>query len=287
MKDALRRWLPAPVLSLARRIYYRPAVRKLLFFPAELYDRITGARGDRDLPPRSIAFVGDGDFAAIGEEFFGYFKELCGLKPGERVLDIGCGAGRIALPLSRYLDDAGSYDGFDVLPDHVRWCSSHIGSRRSNFRFVQADIRSPMYNPKGRFAPSEYRFPFDDASFDFAFMTSVVTHILPDGAAHYLAETCRVLRPGGRCLVTWFVIDEEADRRILEGTSATRFEYELAGCRVVDAGVPESAVAYREEDVRRMYAAAGLRIEEPIRWGGWSGRPDHLSFQDIVVATRR
>ena len=287
MKGALRRWLPAPLLSLARRISYRPAVRKVLFLPADLYDRMTGARGDRDLPPRSLSFVGEGDFEAIGEEFLGYLQELCGLKPGERVLEVGCGAGRIALPLSRYLDDDGSYDGFDVLEDHVRWCRGHIASRRPNFRFVRADIRSPMVNPKGRFAPSEYRFPFDDASFDFALMTSVVTHLLPEGAAHYLAETGRVLRPGGRCLVTWFLIDEEADRRIRAGTSATRFDHELPGCRVVDAGVPESAVAFREEDVRRMYAAAGLEIQEPIRWGGWSGRPDPLSYQDIVVAVRR
>jgi len=287
MNGALRRWLPAPVLSLARRISYRPAVRKLLFLPADRYDRMTGARGDRDLPPRSISFVGEGDFEAIEEEFLGYLQELCGLKPGERVLEVGCSAGRIALPFSRYLDEAGSYDGFDVLEDHVRWCRGHIASRRTNFRFIRADIRSPMYNPRGRFAPSEYRFPFDDALFDFALMTSVATHILPDGAAHYLAETGRVLRPGGRCLITWFLLDDEAERRIREGTSRTRFEHDAGGCRVVDAGVPESVVAYREEDVRRLYLRHGLEIAEPIRWGGWSGRERHLSSQDVVVAVRR
>ena len=111
--------------------------------------------------------------------------------------------------------------------------------------------------------------------------------LVADAAAHYLAEVSRVLKPGGRCLVTWFLIDAEADRRIRSGASPTRFDHVLLGCRVVDAGVPESAVAYREEDARRMYAAAGLEVADPIRWGGWSGRNDRLSSQDIVVAFRR
>jgi hypothetical protein len=55
----------------------------------------------------------------------------------------------------------------------------------------------------------------------------------------------------------------------------------------VDAGVPESAVAYRERDARGIYARHGLEIVEPIYWGGWSGRVEHLSSQDIVVAVRR
>ncbi len=286
MKDALRRWLPAPVLSVARRIYYRPPVRKVLFLPADLLDLVRGRRR-AGIPPRSIAFVGGGDFAAIGEEFFRYFVDLCGLRPTDRVLDAGCGAGRMALPLTRYLRDGGSYDGFDLLEDHVRWCRENIASGHPNFRFVRADVRSPMYHPKGRFAPEEYRFPYDDASFDFVFLTSVATHLLADAAERYVAEVARVSRPGARSLVTWFLLDDEAERRIRDGTSPTRFDHDAGGCRVVDAGVPESAVAYREEDVRRMYLRHGLEIAEPIRWGGWSGREPHLSAQDIVVAVRR
>ena len=44
-------------------------------------------------------------------------------RPGERVLDVGCGIGRMARPLAGYLTGDGSYDGFDVNREGIRWCT--------------------------------------------------------------------------------------------------------------------------------------------------------------------
>ncbi len=65
--------------------------------------------------------------------------------------------------------------------------------------------------------------------------------------------------------------------------AALQFHFPLADCFTTDAEVPEFAVAFAEATLRAMYAEAGLRIVEPIRFGGWSGRPGGLSFQDIVL----
>src|SRR5262245_55753272 len=73
-------------------------------------------RLDPQAPPRRLRFVGDGDFAAIGREFAGYLRTYAGLSPDHRVLDVGCGIGRIAVPLLDYLSERGSYDGFDIVP---------------------------------------------------------------------------------------------------------------------------------------------------------------------------
>jgi methylase of polypeptide subunit release factors len=66
------------------------------------------------VPPQWKIFVGGGDFEAIGKTFFHYFRELGQLKPDEKVLDLGCGQGRMAIPLTSYLQ-SGQYGGLDTV----------------------------------------------------------------------------------------------------------------------------------------------------------------------------
>ncbi|MBV9747369.1 MAG: hypothetical protein JO157_01020, partial [Acetobacteraceae bacterium] len=46
-------------------------------------------------PPPPLMLCGDGDFRTIGAEFLGHFIHLADLRPHERVLDLGCGVGRM------------------------------------------------------------------------------------------------------------------------------------------------------------------------------------------------
>src|SRR5690348_5915887 len=72
------------------------------------------------VPPSELCFVGDGDFRAIGAEFLKRFVRHGGLAPRDRVLDIGSGIGRMALPLTQYLEN-GTYDGIEIVADGVAW----------------------------------------------------------------------------------------------------------------------------------------------------------------------
>ena len=66
-------------------------------------------------PPAELNFVGTPDnFAEVGQQFFDIFVRDGGLKPHHRVLDVGCGVGRMALPLTGYLTPPGDYDGIVV-----------------------------------------------------------------------------------------------------------------------------------------------------------------------------
>ncbi len=263
----------------------RPAVRRCIYFVPNVLDSIRG-RVDPLVPQRGLRFVGAGDFREVGREFLGHFRTHAGLGPDESVLDVGSGNGRMAVALLNYLSDAGRYEGFDVAREGVEWSRRVLTARRGNFRFRQADVHNRIYNPAGRHAASLYRFPYEDATFDFAFATSVFTHMLADEVENYLRQVARVLRPGGRCLLTFFLINDDSRRLMEQGRSELSFPHRLGRCLLQSARKPEAAVAYEEGHVREMLAAAGLRLRAPILYGRWCARPRWVGYQDMIVADR-
>jgi hypothetical protein len=103
---------------------------------------------------------------------------------------------------------------------------------------------------------------------------------------NYVREIVRMLKPGGRCLITYFLINPDSLRRVGEGVTNPTFPHEVPGCRIQNQKHPEAAVAYAESRIREVYQTHGLQVMEPIRYGTWSGRKDGLSYQDIVLAQK-
>jgi ubiquinone/menaquinone biosynthesis C-methylase UbiE len=226
------------------------------------------------------------ELKATGEQFLQYFINECRLKPDANVLDVGCGIGRIAVPLTHYLDNAGSYDGLDIVPEAVKWCSRKITPRYPNFRFKFANIANKDYNPKGVINASEYTFPYDDSSFDFVFLGSVFTHMLPHEVEQYLSEITRVLKVEGKTLITFFLITQQTLERVLRDESTLPFAYGGVGFRTISELVPEAAVAYDESYIKEQYERYGLTFIVPIRYGTWSYRVSDFEYQDFIVAQK-
>lgn len=249
--------------------------------------RLLSVKGRDPVPSKRLAkWVGPGDFEATGREFLRYFIDLAELKPDEAVLDVGCGCGRMAVPLTRYLSGEAVYEGFDVIPDLIKWCERNVTRRYPNFCFRLADIYNKVYNPGGKQMSYEYEFPYESRSFDFVFLTSVFTHMLPMDMERYLSEIARVLRPGGRSLVTYFLLNDESRELIAAGSSSLDFKHSFEGCMTLSSDAPETAVAYDEADALGLYAKNALEVVRPVHYGSWCGRANGLSFQDIVMANR-
>jgi SAM-dependent methyltransferase len=258
----------------------------MYYFPQDLLDRLSGRR-DELTPPRGLSrYIGAGDFKSVGEQYLKWMIDLGHLGQTDHVLDVGCGIGRMAVPLTRYLADEGGFDGFDVVPEGIEWCQGKITSRYPNFRFQLADIFNKQYNPKGTFSARDYEFPYEDDRFDLVFLGSVFTHMPYDDMTNYLREISRVLKPGGRSFITFFIINDDTRRLAASGQSTLDFRFDLDRCKTIDKRTPERAVGYEEQLVRKLYAGEGFRLEEPIHYGSWCGREGSLGYQDIVIATR-
>lgn len=244
-------------------------------------------KGDDLLPPRKlIDGVGGGDFKALGKNLFRHLTEIGGLKPHHRVLDVGCGCGRMAVPMIPYLSGPGEYYGFDIVEEAVCWSQKHIQTKYPRFHFELADVYNQHYNSKGRCKPSEYRFSHEDNFFDFTFLTSVFTHMLATEMEHYLSEIVRTLKSGGRCLISLFLLNEESKALMDEGATPMQFRHSLPNCMVKVKDVPEAAVAYEETFIRECFAKRRLNIVEPIHFGSWPGRKKFLNYQDLVLAVK-
>ncbi|RME78454.1 MAG: class I SAM-dependent methyltransferase [Chloroflexi bacterium] len=243
--------------------------------------------GELHLPPLWLRDVGPTDFAATGREFLELFIRLVDLRPDEQVLEIGCGCGRIALPLTGYLQPPGGYTGMDVVARAVAWCQQHISPRFPHFRFIHMDLFNQRYNPAGQLLSREYVFPFEASRFDFIFLTSVFTHMLPDDVNHYMEEISRLLKPGGRALITAFLLNETQQKLAQAGQCDIDFRFDVGGCFVRDRQLPEAAVAYEEPVFMEMLTRAGLKLRQSVAYGSWSGRGDGVSYQDILVVERR
>ena len=211
---------------------------------------------------------------------------LIRMQPSERMLDIGCGCGLMALHLKDYLDKHGSYVGVDLHRPSIKWCRSHIASEHQNFQFKHIDVKSLAYNSQGEHKGESFVFPYDSHSFDVVLLKSVFTHMRPAEVENYLREVARLLQNNGRCLATFFLLNHEQKALAAEKRNVLKFSFGTEEWRYVYEHSPESASAYEESYILSLLGRHGLRLRAPIYYGHWSGREAGLSFQDMLIIER-
>jgi SAM-dependent methyltransferase len=261
-------------------------LRKMYLAPVDLADRLMG-RQDRGLPPKAQVFTGGVlDFAASGKGTLETICSVTDLTPSSHILDIGCGIGRLAIAMPDFLDANGSYEGFDIVPEGIKWCKEHIGGPHDNIHFTLADVYNKEYNPKGSRQPADYEFPYEDETFDVVVLLSVFTHMLPADVDQYVGEVARVLKKNGRICASYYIIMPESLQLMTSGRGFVFFKHNLGSHWIQSKRVPELAVAYDERYLRGIYSKHGLSDPPDIHFGWWCGRSAGLDAQDVVVATK-
>ena len=153
-----------------------------------------------------------------------------------------------------------------------------------------------------------YRFPYSDASFDVVFSPSVFTHLLRRPLENYLAESCRVMRPGATALLWFFVLDERARSALTTQpmslpARAPRAEYHDDVSFALKAA-PEAMIAFNLSFIKGALVKAGFeRRSIRVLWGSWRAPPGsgnavppppawtgtpvpHTEAQDVILARK-
>jgi len=236
----------------------RPAFR--------LYEHVVALRPTRrlavegsPLPPRRlmvrVAGTGDADlFLRGGRAGYDAIAAHVPLAELESVLDFGCGCGRVT---RWWRDFNGTVAGSDVSGPAIEWCRANLPFAR----FEKNALEPPLI--------------FEDETFDLVYALSVFTHLTAELQLAWRDELRRVLRPGGRLLLTTHgrsyvprLTDEER----------ARFEHGELVVRWADVAGTNLCSAYHPEPYLRSTFADGFAFLE-LEAEGARGNPT----QDLVL----
>jgi len=245
-----------------------------------------------DIPVNLVGRTGGGteSFGKVSDWHIAQVQRYIGIKSTDNVLEIGCGIGRDAIPLTELIPH-GKYIGTDTISPSIQWCTENISKKHANFAFVHHDIYDTLHNPKGTLQAFDVKLPAEDASIDLVLLHSVFTHMFADEIVHYLGEFRRVLKPNGRVWASFFIVNQgilEAIRRNPEPGWNLSFPYQYrTDCYINITEEPRQSVAFDELTLELMIAKGGLVLDQPILWGNWSGlRENPKSGQDAIILKR-
>lgn len=150
------------------------------------------------------------------------------LRPGESVLDVGCGTGALAIAAKRQVGASGAVCGSDASPEMIARARKKARKAGVDVAFTHAYAQS---------------LPFSDGQFDVVLTTLMLHHLPKNGQRELAAELRRVLRPGGRALAVDFAEPSQPGKSLLEHFHRRHGHVDL-------------------RDIITLLSEAGLRIEQ-------------------------
>jgi SAM-dependent methyltransferase len=259
---------------------------------------IRRTRNLRLLPPASRRTGGKFSLAEWAH-VIGIFQTLLHLhlenKESNQVLDVGCGTGLMGIAAEPFIGEGGSYTGLDVIESQIEFCRQHYPS--PPFAFIHHEVLNPAY--ARRHEAGHLPWPLADRQFDLVTALSVWTHLNESDAAFYLNEVVRVLKPGGKVMLTCFLLDKLYKETVgLRSSAAGRFHMLPQDRWVFDqsaygsnawlhpawAPSPEAAIGIEEEGLQRLTSGAGLGLVASYP-GNWKEIPG-VFFQDVLLYSK-
>jgi len=217
-------------------------------------------------------WVGGADPEAVGEACRGILDRYLAINANSRVLDFGCGVGRVLLSVLKHKPEVSLVTGFDIMPQVIRFCETHIASAfpRTKFELIQGN--NDHYN---QFIAA-------------AGANTAKSHALLQ--VEYAAAFTEIYAfSGGTLLFTAFLLTPYSRHAIQQGTTM----FPLAGAVTEEQGkilIGNTAdrlgfIAFDLMLMQQMVFEAGLIITH-VEHGSWADAQFSASLQDVIVCRR-
>jgi SAM-dependent methyltransferase len=272
-----------------RRQRQRAAIERQAQTRIDEIVRQTLALPDSDLPPiwmiNKIGSHSTEHFKTNGAWTFAEMARRGRLHANSRVIDLGSGCGRLAIPFTRLITE-GDYYGTDVFEEGIAWCQAHIGRRYPRFKFFLQDVPDSYYFGGEVKAAADLNFRFADTnSIDFIFAISVFTHLVEADAQTYLQEIARTLQPDGVAYLTCFIIDRTFPAYVRRTGLHTAVKEVSSGYYQAYTG-QDFFAAYEYGRWKSLVENAGLEIGgfDP---GTWAEKRGARQYQDTFILTKQ
>ncbi len=207
-----------------------------------------------DLEKDYWTVVGPATREAYEELGRGKAKQLLdfGMKPNAKVLDVGCGTGQLAEPLTKILSPEGAYYGTDLGAEAIAFCKKKF--RLPNFHFVTNTMTG---------------LPLKGILFDAIYLGSVFTHMYPKDIHAMLGELRRVMAGSGFILVDAFVSPDVKDyvgsiSMIHLNEANLHRSFQENGFAFEEAGV----IPWNEHCRRVIFKLTASEISKRVEWKG-------------------
>lgn len=234
-----------------------------------------------------------GEWAHVIGVFRGIIYETIDSKSGLKILDAGCGSGLLGISSEDFVGEGGKYVGIDVDKERIAFARSNFPAQTHSFVHITDLNRFYALEQKTDKSP----WPCESDSFDLVTALSVWTHFSEEDARFYLKEVRRVLRPNGRAIITFFILDEDYEASLAERLDGmnSRFTciekkkwiYDKPAYDSDDwfcpswVKTPEHAIGIQKSGFESLLKEAGLRLDR-LYPGTWKERPG-LYFQDVAI----
>ena len=212
----------------------------------------------RKVPPTQC--IGDGDFELVGRAELDMLLNS-GLRPGDTLVDFGCGTGRLAVHVIPWLADDGRYVGIDISKTMLAHARVIVGEKVTSHRCSVEFLHQTTPN-----------FPMPDKSVDMVCAFSVFTHMEHEDSYRYFRGARRIIKEGGKFFYSCLPMEELV--------SARRFFEQEASVDVVERWRKVRNVTTSRDLMDTIARMAGW---EPILWNLGSAEAPGVQSTCLLV----